>query len=256
MSSPTTPPTAVDSPGEAAQSSLIAEESLADIPPLTTFTARSTADIIAALRLVADGVAQQRQLGSRILIFHPLVLAAYFALLALIGQLLYSSPDDLALVFTTAAGITMAALLTVRYSVQGYLSLAEQINFSWLKAPLQTDGGGTEGSEVTQGEDEVLVTKFGDEIIGTLIIRTVTVPAESGSHKGKRRRTEKGIFRAWAVRLKYRGKGVGTNLLAEGVKTVREKLGEGAVVEWAQDHASQFSFFPHPLNPTAMLPLF
>ena len=143
----------------------------------------------------------------------------------------------------------MAALLGVRYVVQEYLSSAEQINFAWLRRGCLLDG--EEGEEDKGGErpaaqedDEILITKFGDEVIGTLVVRLVpTISTGEGTKaSGRKRRAGKGVFRAWTVRLKYRRKGVGGALLVDGVRLVRERLGREAAVVWARDHASQFFF--------------
>lgn len=227
---------------------------LAGIPTLSTITAQSTEDKISALRLIADSIAQQRQLAARALIFHPVTLSAHIVLLAVISQLLYSSLNDLPLILTTAVGITMAALLGVRYAVQEYLSLAEQINFAWLRRPCYPDGEEEHGELVAQDDDRILITKFGDEVIGTLVLRLVPASSSSSStgenntkaSKKRRGGGGKGVIRAWTVRLKYRRKGVGRDLLDEGVRLVREGLGHDATVMWAKDHASQFVFPSFP----------
>jgi hypothetical protein len=59
---------------------------LENIPPLTTTLATTTEDKIEALRLVADSVAQQRQLASKAVILHPLTIAVGVGLLAVVGQ--------------------------------------------------------------------------------------------------------------------------------------------------------------------------
>ena len=48
-----------------------------EIPQLSTYTAESEDDRIEGLRLVADSVAQQRQVSSKMLIFHPVTLATF-----------------------------------------------------------------------------------------------------------------------------------------------------------------------------------
>ncbi len=112
----------------------------------------------------------------------------------------------------------MAALLSVRWATGGYIEAAERINWKWM-----CDDEGR--------EDEVLVTRFGEEVIGCVVFRVV---AEGG--KGRRKRVARGAVRGWAVRLRYRGKGVGVGLLEETVGVVRERGAEG--VEFAPDHAS------------------
>lgn len=72
----------------------------------------------------------------------------------------------------------------------------------------------------------IVVTKWGEEVIGALVIRVS-------------KRERKAYVRAWTVLRRYRGKGVGKSLLEEGVKRV---MGKAAVkgVEFEEEHASMF----------------
>lgn len=189
---------------------------LAGIPELNTYAAESEEDQVAGLKLVADSIAQQRQTASRILIFHPLSLGIFSVVLALVTQWIYKDQSDIARVLTTWAGLTMAYLLVVRLFTKDYLTLAEEINWDWL------------------GGDRIMVTKFGDEVIGALVLGWV-----AGEGRGSRRkRTGRGLIRAWTVKLRYRGKGVGTGLLEEAVSIATEKGGDG--IDFAEEHASTF----------------
>ena len=66
-----------------------AGDPLVDVPPLTTYVADSDSDKIAALKLVADSIAQQRQAASRVLVSHPLNVAVFGIVLAVVGKWLY-----------------------------------------------------------------------------------------------------------------------------------------------------------------------
>ena len=79
----------------------------------------------------------------------------------------------------------------------------------------------------------IVVTKWGEEIIGALVIRVS-------------KRERKAYVRAWTVLRRYRGKGVGRSLLEEGVKRV---MGKAAVkgVEFEEEHASMFGSFSSPI---------
>jgi GNAT superfamily N-acetyltransferase len=190
------------------------------IPPLSTSIATEEQDIVDALKLVADSVAQQRQTASRILIFHPLNVTVFTVVMALMVQWLYKSRSDIPLLLTTSAGVTMTALVAVKWVTGDYLFLAENINWAWL------------------GDDQVYITKFGDEVIGTCIVGW-----EKGEGRGNRRKKwGKGVVRAWSVRLRYRGKGVGSALLEEAVKGVEKKGGDELV--FADDHASKLTVSP------------
>jgi len=66
-----------------------ADSKFAGVPPLKTYVADSDADKIAALKLVADSIAQQRQAASRVLVSHPLNVAVFGIVLAIVGRWLY-----------------------------------------------------------------------------------------------------------------------------------------------------------------------
>ncbi|TID26005.1 hypothetical protein E6O75_ATG03868 [Venturia nashicola] len=186
---------------------------LDSIPPLTYETAHDDDELIEGLKLVADSVAQQRQTSSRILIFHPLNMAVYMGFMAVLAQYFYETASDLPLLLTTAAGITMGFLVTVRWLTQGYLNAAEEINWDWL------------------ADDQILISKFGEEIIGALVLRW-----EKGEGRGNRKKKGRGVVRAWTIKLRYRGKGVGAGLLEDAVKAVEKRGGDDIV--FAEDHAN------------------
>jgi hypothetical protein len=213
---------------------------LADVPELVTYAATDTTERVAALKLIADSIAQQRQIASRAVIYSPITLAAYIATMATTSQVLYRSRKDLTVVMTTCLGLSMAFLMAAQWATVGYLRAAESISWGWLR-----DESGK--------EDLVVVTRWGKEIIGSLVVRLV-----GGGKKAPR----KAIVRGWSVRLRFRGKGVGGALLEEGIKIAKEKLGGPAEVVFADDHASEsirpsISPFPTPQKltpPTNRLP--
>ncbi|KAF2265858.1 hypothetical protein CC78DRAFT_177812 [Lojkania enalia] len=188
------------------------------LPTLSTYTAESDDDRIEGLRLIADSVAQQRQLASKMLIFHPLNLAVFTLVLAVLAQYMWKTDDDLLVLGTTVGGITMAFLVAVRMATGAYLQLAENINWEWL------------------GEDRLIVVKWGEDIIGALVLGW----AEEGVRKkNARRRRGKAVVRAWTVKLKYRGKGVGEGLLEEAVKVAGERGADGIVFDEAHANAER-----------------
>lgn len=129
---------------------------------------------------------------------------------------------DWTVLLTTAGGVIMALLAAVQWLTRGYIAHAESFKYEWL------------------GDDTVLVTKFGDEIIGTVVLGW-----EKGEKGSRRKRSGKGIVRAWTVRLRYRHKGIGRALLEEAVKIVGEKGGDG--IEFAEDHASELLKWRTPI---------
>jgi hypothetical protein len=185
---------------------------LAGVPTLNTFVATSSQDRHDALRLVADSVAQQRQMASRAVISSPLTSATFIALTILVSNLLVREKGDWALVFTTMGGIVMAGLVGVRWMVGPYLVQAENIaRWEWL------------------GDDTIISTKYGDKTIGTLVLGW---EGESGKKNNKKKgKGGKGVVRAWTVSLKYRGKGEGRMLLEEAAKVVQQRNGDGLAFE-------------------------
>lgn len=204
------------------------------VPALTTFVAESADDKTAALKLVADSIAQQRQMAGRILTTHPLNVAVFGAVLALVARLIYNwrrkskkfpsnwgwdekltiGIEDLTIIFTTLSGLIMTYLATVRLVTRGYIAHAEELKWEWLN------------------DDTVIITKFGDDVIAVVVLGW-----EKGEKGTRRKKSGRGIIRAWTVRYKYRHKGVGRALLEETVKLVGERGGDG--IEFAEDHASK-----------------
>lgn len=214
------PPSPLSGPSEDLSSPTLEptpEDPLADIPELHSYMAHEQADKTAALKLVADSVAQMRQSANSALIFHPLNLALAVGLLSLMARYVYDAKQDWSLVGTSCAGVLVALLTGYRWCTQGYLQAAEAVDWDWI-----------EGADV-------LVTKFGDEVIGTVIVDWLS----GESSRAKRKKAWRGEIRAWTVRLKYRGKGVGTALLEDAVREARKKSAES--LEFAEDHASEYS---------------
>ncbi|GIK07799.1 hypothetical protein Aspvir_003468 [Aspergillus viridinutans] len=201
-----------------------------EIPELKTYPATTKDDLIPALRLIADSVAQQRQTAARALIFHPLWLSAMVALIAVAYKVLYTDSSDLPLIGTTGAGCVMAGLLAVRGLTGGYIEEAERVGrWEWLNARSST------GPE--EQEQEVLVTKFGERIIGAVVLRGVPAAAED---------KVTGVIRAWTVERRYRRKGVGVGLLEEAVGVCQEKGWEGPVFD--EEHANAKRVLPGLFN--------
>ncbi|KAG0652719.1 hypothetical protein D0Z07_0340 [Hyphodiscus hymeniophilus] len=199
---------------------------LADIPPSQPDPSPPT------LKLVADSIAQQRQAASRAMIFHPLTIAVYIAIVALTSQFIYKSSSDAGILVTTLAGVTMTCLIAVRGFTSGYLTLAEELNWGWIR---NEDGE----------EDVVIGSRYGEELIGACVLRLERNGNGGGKKKAKGGR---GIVRAWTVRIRYRGGGVGTELLEEAVKFTREKFGKEAEIGFAAEHANSKMILPEIFN--------
>ncbi|RDL39830.1 uncharacterized protein BP5553_04170 [Venustampulla echinocandica] len=216
---------------------------LVDIPPLVTTTLTTSEDKIAALKLIADSVAQQRQQASRAVIFHPLTIAVYILILALTSQTLYKSRSDVGLLATTCAGITMAGLVAIRGVAGGYLNFAENVTWKFLQ------------NDDADGEEDIVIgSRYGSELIGAAVLRLERSPSSPGSSSSKKKGGKNsknrgnGIIRAWTVRIRYRGNGVGTELLEEAVRVTRESFGGNPEIGFAKEHVNSQMVLPEMFN--------
>lgn len=132
----------------------------------------------------------------------------------------------------------MACLVGVRGMTSGYLSTAEAYNWESVK--------NEEGEE-----DIILGSRYGPDLIGALVLRLERSAPSSPQKKGKKAAAKQGgngVIRAWSVKNRYRGKGVGTELLEEAIKITREKLGRDAGVGFAAEHANAKAVLPGIFN--------
>ncbi|KAM5348134.1 hypothetical protein ACJ41O_007958 [Fusarium nematophilum] len=207
-----------------------------DVPPLSLEVLDSPRDKIEGMRLVADSIAQMRQRASLNLVFHPLCLAGLSAALAAVYHLGGVSNLHPSLGMTVSCGVVMSYLMGIRYLASGYVSLAERLRWNWLRAD---DGE----------EDTLLAARYNDDIIGTLVLRLEPNPASG--HRRRRSlslRGGKGVIRAWTTNLRYRGKGVGKDLLHEAVRVTKERCGKDAEIGFAQEHANSAMLLPGIFN--------
>jgi GNAT superfamily N-acetyltransferase len=179
------------------------------VPQLTTGILTSATDKQSALKLVADSIAQQRQVASYYLITRPLHLSILCSLYAITYGF---NKSDATLTVLTCSGLTLTYLLLIRLLTGEYITLAE--DFRW-KSFIRGCSDGT--------EDVVLATRYGQDLIGALVLRLQ--PSEG-----------KAQIRAWTVVHRYRGKGVGGDLLRAAVGLAKEKCCRH--VEFAKDHAN------------------
>jgi GNAT superfamily N-acetyltransferase len=148
------------------------------------------------------------------------------AVFAVVYKLLYHDSSDLPLIGTTGAGCVMAGLTLVRVFTGGYIEHAEHVGTrAWLEEE--------DGSE--KDEQEIVVTKFGEKVIGALVVR--------GVREGRK---VHGVIRAWTVQQKYRGKGVGTGLLEEAIQICQKRRWKGP--EFDEEHANAKKVLPGLFN--------
>lgn len=227
------------------------------IPILSTFPADDDDARAEGLHIIADSVAQQRNIASRSIIFHPITFAVFAAVVAVLKQLFYdSATTDLVRVMTTLVGVVMAMLGAIRLVCGPYIFEAERVGtWKWLDQGRSTEEEEQTGLRVLGTHDEVLLTKFGDEFIAAIIYRGVQPLGNPGSPNGKKsRRTPSSskqtrmVIRGWSVKQKYRRKEVGTALLEDAIKLAKAKGWTADGVEFAEDHANHKRPLPAIFN--------
>ncbi|KAL2169184.1 hypothetical protein VTG60DRAFT_6348 [Thermothelomyces hinnuleus] len=227
-----------------------------DIPPLSLEILTAREDKGAALKLIADSIAQQHQRATSHLALHPLPLAAILGVLAVIYRYAWSenAQDDLGTVAVLAGSAIVTYLMVIRVLTSGYLRAAKGISWDYLVA-------GRAGDE----EDIVLGARQGSDIVGALVLR-LERPGSSwpdgghGGHGGSGRRKAhsrqnsfklkggRGVIRAWTTQLRYRCRGLGADLLHEAVRITRERCGKDAEVGFAKEHANSVMVLPEMFN--------
>lgn len=201
-------------------------------PPLSFEVLTDDADKRAALRLVADSIAQQQQLASRAVIFHPLCLAALVLAAALLVWLPISRRSDVGTILLTLSGLLIGYLTVVRYFTSRYIVLAEA--FAWKRFLAGPQGR----------QDMVLAARLGNELIAALVLR-IEPPSASGTRR-RREGVGSGRVRAWTTKLKYRNQGIGRDLLRLAVVVTRTACGTEAPLSFDPHHANS----ARPLHPT------
>ncbi|KAI5804994.1 acetyltransferase, GNAT family [Geopyxis carbonaria] len=179
-----------------------------ELPQLNIRPALNNGELTAGYKLVADSIAQQRQTLNRSLILHPLTLSGAVAIVAIVVRLNYNSPATLMLL---TAGVVIALLSLVQRLSADYLEEAERI------------GSRDEFERRVKGEGrEMVVAVWNDTVVGAVV-------------------TEGEKVWAWTVMRKYRGKGLGKDLLEAAVAMVRQRSkGKKAMVEFSEQHANSF----------------
>lgn len=196
-----------------------------ELPQLSTFTAEDEEARIEGLHQIADSVAQQRQVTSKMMIFHPITLGVLALVNAIAISYIMRKYNDWLVVSTTVGGIFMTFLIFIRWLTGGYIHAAEEIDLNWL------------------GEDQIIIVKWGEDIIGSLVLGWADNDA---AKKRGRRKRGKAVIRGWTVKRRYRGKGIGESLLEEAVKVAGEKGADGIVFD--ANHASEFPRGQLPLK--------
>jgi len=206
-----------------------------DLPTLTLEPTTIRAERVAALRLISNSIAQQRQALNRRILSHWYFLAPAGAFVAVVAGVNYRHDHGLATLFIILAAVLMGLFsLVLRFS-HDYVEHAEAIGCEAGYARFIGDPG-PEGDGAV-----VVVARWGGRVVGAVVLRNVAAAPPA--------RWE---VWAWTVELRYRGKGLGTDLLQTAVAVAREKSAESGPVqiEWAEEHANSYRnhSLPHAFN--------
>ncbi|KAJ5116761.1 hypothetical protein N7456_001109 [Penicillium angulare] len=100
---------------------------------LLTMQATSETDLITALNLISDSVAQQRQKTSSAILHHYLFPLSMLSVASFIYNRIYQDPEDIILVLTFWFMALLMSLKLVGYLTAGYIPEAERVGrWSWL----------------------------------------------------------------------------------------------------------------------------
>ncbi|KAJ6789379.1 hypothetical protein PWT90_00932 [Aphanocladium album] len=196
-----------------------------EIPQLTYNIAQTIDEKRDALRLVADTIAQQRQVASTNIIFHPAVLGPFVALLA---GLVYRGRNDWVGAMILISGVIVAYLASIQYYTYNYLQRAE--SFNW-KAFITPSTGNPEQQDI------VMYARYGDNVIATLVLRLEKAKNSSKTASRQPGDGSNAQIRAWATRLRYRNAGIGGDMLREAVTLARDSLGSAVAINFSNPHA-------------------
>ena len=183
-----------------------------ELPPLAYEILTNEDDRCDALHLVTDSIAQQRQLAAISVIFHPTVFSALIASLAAVWAYAPGEPEAKLI---SACGLVITFLVAVRMLTAEYIQAAEDFNWKdFITGP--------------EGEDLVFGARFGDSIIGTVVLRV---------QSDKKENTCTASIRAWTTKMRYRGRGVGGDLLRLAVANAK-RVSTNSVVIFDPKHAN------------------
>ncbi|KAJ5467978.1 Acyl-CoA N-acyltransferase [Penicillium sp. IBT 31633x] len=203
-------------------------------PGQSTDVATEDFQIVAALKLIASSVAQQRQIAAKQLISHPITLALVAVVLGCSINIIYHDQSNWLYILVTCAIALSTGLSIVKRLVDGYIDEAEMVGtLNWLYGhdPCRGNGSIAEQTDPEFNSDNgftfVLVHRFKRRIIGALVISIVPNDTEpdqevilTGFPKNKNYTP---FIRAWTVQQEFRGYGIGADILNEAVKICYEK---------------------------------
>ncbi|OAA68860.1 GCN5-related N-acetyltransferase [Cordyceps fumosorosea ARSEF 2679] len=216
---------------------------LDDIPELSLDVLRTEPEQREGLDLLADTVAGMRTPATVTVVSHPTCLVPLTTLLSVIYYARRAVPGHFRVTACCTYGAVLLYVLLVWCLAAPYKAFARDIRddpAAWL----DEEGPGRDIMVGARGRD--------NELLGVVVLRlspklvpTGGGPGGGGGHGHRRRgaarslsfKGGRGLIRAWAVRRKSRGRGVGRELLNEVVRITRERCGRDAEVGFIRDHA-------------------
>ncbi|KAI5289114.1 hypothetical protein KEM54_004389 [Ascosphaera aggregata] len=193
---------------------------------------------LSALRLISASVAQQRATAVRAVIFHPTVLPPVVILICALGRKMLAGDkfkEIITLLAITVCAI-MAVLVSVQWMTAAYLWEAQRVGtMRWLAGH---DRDKATDQQQPGKEDAVFVTRFGEDIVGALVLTFIT--------KNGFRLTPR--IRAWTVDTSYRNSGIGTSLLESAIAFCKAHDIDPYTLDFAPDHANSFLALPSVFN--------
>ena len=229
---------------------------------VTTSIATEREDLIAALKLIAESIAQERQVAARSIIHHWLSWVLMGIVFAGIFLVMYNDPSDCGRIILTCTGALVVALLLIRNFVAGYLDLAENTGtWKWLYGPDESENIRTAEKwrnyrlpkkhqrDFERAYDIVVIVRYQSAVIATLVLRVVRCDQpnsnsdmQSTAPQRPMGQNHAAFIRALTVACRYRYLGLGGALLRVAVMLREENNWKS--IEFADRHAMSPQVLP------------
>jgi hypothetical protein len=229
---------------------------------VTTSIATEKEDLVGALKLIAESIAQQGQVAARSIIHHWLSWVVMGIVFAGIFFVMYNDPSDCGRIILTCTGALMVGLLLTRNSVAGYLDLAENTGtWKWLYGPDESENIRGAGKwrnyrplkkhqlATENAYDIVVIVRYQSAVIATLVLRVVRCDQPNSKSDIQSIASQRPIgqnhaafIRALTVAYRYRYLGLGGALLRVAVMMREENNWKS--IEFADRHAMSPQVLP------------
>ncbi|TQV96183.1 GCN5-related N-acetyltransferase [Cordyceps javanica] len=212
---------------------------LDDIPDLSLDVLRTEDEQKEGLELLAGTVAGMRTPATVTVMSHPSCLVPFTTFLSVIYYTRYTIPGHFKVTACCTYGSVLVYVLLIWCLARPYKTFAKDVNRAWL----DEEGPNRDIMVGARGRDRKLA--------GVVVLRLSPKLVPTGGRRRTRSLSFKGgrgLIRAWAVRRKSRGRGVGKELLQEAVRITRDRCGKDADIGFVQDHAHSKLVFHNMFN--------